>query len=440
MASTAADTTPGSGLRRALGTGFAISAVLGTIIGLGILRTPGEIAAVFPDPLLFTMLWVVGGIFVLMSAGVACELVGMTPRSGGPYMLVRRAFGTYPGFVIGWVDWLSFTANIALKSVVLAEYVALLMPLSTAGRTLLAVVVTTVFAGLQLRGVALGARIQQIAAACMALTVIGFTLALLFSGSEPAAPPPLLSDPDTAAYALVAAAIIFTYDGWLGVSYFGGEIIGGGRAVALACLRAVLMVFVLYVGLMAALAFSVPLSQLAGEELALSAALEMAVSPAASMIVLLAAIMILLAHQNLQYMAGSRVMYALSHDKLGVDRAAVVATRGNPVFAVLLTWGVVVGLIAVGGFEFLLHLSVFFFVILYVVLLAGVVILRSREPAADRPYRAWGHPWTTTFCLLGWTAVSVFQAVSEPDTAVYALAMIAVSLPAYLLFFKRRVM
>ena len=101
--------------RRMFSSGFTLAVIVGGIIGLGILRTPGEVAAVVPDPLMFVSLWVLGGLFILLSTVVVAELVGMTPRSGGTYVLVRRAYGPFPGFVIGWVDWLTFVADIALK-------------------------------------------------------------------------------------------------------------------------------------------------------------------------------------------------------------------------------------------------------------------------------------------------------------------------------------
>ena len=114
--------------KRVLGSGFSLAVIIGGIIGLGILRTPGEVAAVVPDPLMFVSLWVLGGLFILLSTVVVAELVGMTPRSGGTYALVRRAYGPFPGFVIGWVDWLSFVADIALKAVVVTEFAAMLYP------------------------------------------------------------------------------------------------------------------------------------------------------------------------------------------------------------------------------------------------------------------------------------------------------------------------
>jgi len=60
-----------------------MAAIIGGTIGLGILRTPGEVAAVVTDPLMFVSLWVVGGLFSLLCAIVLAELIGMTPRSGG---------------------------------------------------------------------------------------------------------------------------------------------------------------------------------------------------------------------------------------------------------------------------------------------------------------------------------------------------------------------
>jgi APA family basic amino acid/polyamine antiporter len=171
--------------------------------------------------------------------------------------------------------------------------------------------------------------------------------------------------------------------------------------------------------------------------LALAGALEMVVSPLASTVVLVAAIIMLLAHQNLLYMSTPRILQALAVDGLAVRRAARISKGGNPIFAVLLSWGLSVGLIMIGGFEFLLHLSVFFYVFLYVLLIGGVIILRSRQPDADRPYLAWGHPWSTYTCLLGWLVLALFQAAVQIHTAVYAAIMVAISWPVYRALVRR---
>ncbi|MFQ6618255.1 MAG: amino acid permease, partial [Fidelibacterota bacterium] len=169
--------------KRILSSGFTLAVIIGGIIGLGILRTPGEVAAFVPNPLMFVSLWAFSGLFILLSTGVVAELVGMTPRSGGTYALVRRAYGPFPGFVIGWVDWLTFVADIAFKAVVITEFAAMLYPGIRQWQTPLAIMVSSVFAAVQLRSVTLSAKIQQMAAASLALIVVGFTLALVFAES-----------------------------------------------------------------------------------------------------------------------------------------------------------------------------------------------------------------------------------------------------------------
>jgi APA family basic amino acid/polyamine antiporter len=320
---------------------------------------------------------------------------------------------------------------------VVTEFAAVLIPATAPWQTPLAIMVSSLFAALQLRGVALGAKIQEIAAAAMALIVVGFTVALVFGKS---AVSDAASVPDAAtglsAWSLVIASIIYTYDGWSTAAYFSGEIKGGSGAVARACIKGLVIVILLYVFLLAALAWKVPLSSLAGEELALASALEMVVSPLASTVVLVATILILLAHQNLMYMSTPRVLQALAVDGLAIRRAGKISEGGNPIFAVLLTWGLSVGLIMIGGFEFLLHLLIFFYIFIYVVLIVGVLILRSRQPDTDRPYRAWGHPWSTYLCLVVWLLIGLYDAVAEIKTAGYAVAMVAMAWPTYWLLVR----
>ena len=153
----------GQSLQRLLGKGFSVAACVGLVIGLGIMRTPGEIALVFNDPVSYMALWIGCGAFVLVSLLVVAELIAMTPRSGGLYAMVAHAYGRYPGFLIGWTDWVANCASVALKAVVLLEYLAMLVPSVAPHQTVIALLVTTSFAILQLGGTQLGGGIQKFA-------------------------------------------------------------------------------------------------------------------------------------------------------------------------------------------------------------------------------------------------------------------------------------
>lgn len=418
--------------KRALPSRFVIAVTVGGVVGLGILRGPGEIAAVVTEPGLYLTLWFLGGLFILLSTAVVAELLGMTPRSGGAYPLIRHAYGPYPGFVIGWADWLSFAADLALKAVVVMEFVAILLPQTEAWSRPLAVLVTTAFAAIQLRGIGLGALIQEFATSFIGLVIVLLSLVLFFVGvPQGAAAESMPADNTLSDWSLVIATIIFTYDGWLYAAYFSGELKGGAGAAARACIKGMVIVIALYMLMNAALIKSAGLAALAGSDLALARALELATLPAAGNIIVIAAILILLSHQNLAYMGGPRILQALAEDGFATQRATEVGKGGNPVFAVNLTWALSVGLIWIGGFEFLLLLSVFFYVPIYLAMIIGVMILRKREPDGDRPYVAWAHPYSTIVCLIGWTVITLFQAYVERETALYAVALIAISWPVY---------
>ena len=431
-------------LQRLLGKSFSIAACIGLVIGLGILRTPGEIATTVNDPVPYMALWIVCGLFVLLSLLVVAELIAMTPRSGGIYALVAHAYGPYPGFLIGWTDWVAACASMALKAVVMLEYVTLLAPDLIPYRIPIAVVVSTGFGLLQLRGVKVGAGIQQFASTGMGLIMIALAVAL-FAGFFMNGGPADVGDldvprgsPGWAAFGLVIAAVVFTYDGWYAASYFSGEVKAGGRAVAVGSLQAALIVMALYVALNLALVLSVPLAALIGHDLALAGALDIVYGDGAGTFVVFAAIFILLSHQNLQYMVASRVLYSLSEDGLGTRRATNVNKKGTPAGATILTWLLTIFLIIVGQFELLLSLVTIFFMAMYVGLVIGVFRLRRQEPDAERPFRAWGFPVTGVICAVGWTAVAVFVAVTNPESAVYGVILTAISVPVYLFLRRRR--
>ncbi len=79
-------------LTRALPSRFVLAVTVGGVVGLGILRGPGEIAEVVTKPSSYLALWLVAGLFVLLSTAVSAELVGMTPRSGGFYLCISISY------------------------------------------------------------------------------------------------------------------------------------------------------------------------------------------------------------------------------------------------------------------------------------------------------------------------------------------------------------
>src|ERR1044072_4503596 len=143
-------------LLRVLGVSFGLAGTLGGTIGMGILRTPGEVAKQLPTPTLFIGIWIVGGLYALLGAISVAELGAMIHRSGGFYVFAHRALGNYAGFVVGWSDWMSSCATNALISMVVGEYTGVLLPTLATHQQPVALIVTLFFALLHWRGVLWG--------------------------------------------------------------------------------------------------------------------------------------------------------------------------------------------------------------------------------------------------------------------------------------------
>jgi APA family basic amino acid/polyamine antiporter len=127
----------------------------------------------------------------------------------------------------------------------------------------------------------------------------------------------------------------------------------------------------------------------------------------------------------------SRVAFALGRDGAAPHFLASVNKGGTPGTA-LIASSAVAGLFLLGGaFEKVIAVCAFLFVASYTLSFASVFVLRRREPLADRPYRAWGHPWTTGIVLLGSVLFLGGVVASDPKTGLVALGLVAVSFPIY---------
>lgn len=429
-------------LLRVLGVVFGLAVTVGITIGMGILRTPGEVAQQLPHRGLFMGAWVLGGVYALCGAVSVAELGTMVPRSGGFYVFVRRALGEYPGFVVGWSDWLSTCGTVAAVALVIGEYAGLLVPALAGREAPVAACVAVAFALLQWRGVRWGSRSQELTSLLKSLAFAALIAAcFLYGGGVTAAESrPALTPAVPAGLGLLTAVvlalqgIIYTYDGWYSTVYFGEEVLDTARNIPRAMIGSVLLVIVVYVLFNAALLYVLPVEQLAGQKLAAGAAAEAVFGPRGAMVIGVVAIVSLLASVNGNTMTAPRIVYAMSRDRLFWGAAARVNRGGTPTLALALSTAAAVLLILFSGtFAKLLAGLAFFFVTNLMLVFLSTFVLRRREPHAVRPYRAWGYPLTTAFALAVSAAFLAGAVWGDTENSLYALALLALSLPVYLL-------
>lgn len=437
-------TTSGRGkLLKVLGMWFGIAVAVGNTIAAGIVRTPGNIAQWLPDPFLFLGIWLAGGLYALCGASSLAELGAAIPRSGGQYNFSRRAIGDYAGFVVGWSDWLSSCGTMAAVAIVIGEYSGKLVSSLVGWEKAIAVFTIVGFAILQWRGVRWGSWTQLVTAALKTGAFLVLIAACFLLGGPAHEAARAVSAPALPqGWALVVAvmlalqAVLYTIDGWNGVIYFGEEVQDIGRSVPRAIFGSVFSIVAIYLLLNAAALYVLPINEIAGNTFALGAAAQRIFGEYGDPIIRSIMVVSLLSCINAVQLFCSRVLYSMAEDGLFLERASRVNTGGTPELALLLS--TVAGVLFVmGSFERVIAMLSFFFVANYTLSYLSLFILRKKEPGLDRPYKAWGYPWTTSIALVGSALFLVGSIATDQQNAPYAVLLLALSYPLYRILRRR---
>jgi len=423
-------------LLRVLGVGFGLAVTIGGTIGMGILRTPGDIATQLPTPTFFIGVWIVGGVYALLGAISIAELGAAIPRSGGFYVFAHRALGNYAGFIVGWSDWMSTCATLAVISMVVGEYMGVLVPAVASKQKAVALTVVLFFALLQWRGIRWGSFTQNITSLLKVLVFVAFVVfAFLYAPTRGtnAASSMKHGFALLAAIILALQGVLYTYDGWYGICYFGGEIRDPKRDVTRSMFGGVLSVIAIYVLVNFALLHVMPLSEFAGEPLAVGKAAGLIFGRYGDTAIRALAIVSMLSTINAYTLSAPRTLYAMSCDGLFTHHGTTVNKGGTPTITLFISTIVAVLFIVSGTFNQVLAVIAFFFVSYYTMAFISVFVLRKSEPDLPRPYRVWGYPWTTIIVTIGSIAFLAGAVAGDTKNSLWALALLAISGPVYLL-------
>ncbi len=422
-------------LHQVLGTAFGVAVLVGNSIGVGILKTPGEVARLVPSTTIYLVVWLVGGLYALLGAMTLSEPGAMIQRSGGQYPIVHRALGPFPGFMVGWSDWLSTSASIALVAMGFAEYLAPLIPALGNSQALVAGALVLAFGLMQWKGVKRGEVAQQILTAfkALALAILAVTAVLLAVPDQGVAPAVSLPAGMAllAAFALALPNVIFTHDGWTGPIYFGEETVDAGRSIPRAMISGVLVVLVIYLLLNIAMLRVLGVDRMAGDAFPAATVAGLLFGAKGDLILRLIILGSFLGAINANVMMAPRVVIAMSEDRLMPPAFTTVNAGGTPTVSHWATIGVTIAFIVSGTFNAVLTLAAFFFVFNYTLSFASTFVLRRTEPDTPRPFRVPAFTFTVGIALLGSIGFIVSALLSDTSNALKSIALLALSYPVY---------
>ncbi|MHB8405354.1 MAG: APC family permease [Gammaproteobacteria bacterium] len=423
-------------LLRVLGMAFALAIGIGTTIGGGILRTPGDIAALLPSTWLFMAVWVFGAINALLGATVFSELGAMMPRAGGPYVFARQALGDYAGFFVGYTYWIQVCAVQAALSLLIGEYAPALVPALIGHALVVAFVVLLGLVILQWQGVRWGGHIQTLITLAKVLAFSALIIAAFVMPHAPVSGTAALAVPHGLALmiALILAmqGIIFSYNGYFYVCFFGEELRNPGRDIPRAIFRSVFLIIVVYLLLNLAFLWVLPISRMANAPFVGGVVAHVLFGERGDLIITAIVIISLLGTINAQVLISARLLLAMGRNRLFLRQATTVNSGGTPTVAMLLGTAVACVFMFSGTFKAVLGVIAVFMVVNYLLMYVSLIVLRRRESATPRPYKAWGYPWTTLLAILIGLVFLAGVIVSDRRHTLIALVCLIISYPLYL--------
>jgi APA family basic amino acid/polyamine antiporter len=380
---------------------------------------------------LILLLWALGAMQALLEANIAAELATALPRSGGFYIYAQRAFGDVGGLIVGWTVWISRLASTAALSVAFANFLSLLYPSLVAHEAVVAVAMQVVIYAINILGLREGSIIQKTTSLIKALALAAFCVIALIV-AKPAFPttimpviPAITFMGIVGAYQLIAGA----YSGWYEPVFFSEENTNPGRNLPRAMFIGIALGAGLYLAVNAALLYSLGPAGVARTSLPFTLVLNQLGGTLPGSLFAIAAMISVASCANGGIMSASRVLLALSRDRLLPVQFAEVNKGGSPWVSYIVTAVLTIILALSGSFALLFGLIGTLNAGSAVLCITAIFVLRRREPNLPRPYKAYGYPWLPALALVIDAVLLVLFLASNWLGGVYASALWLLCIP-----------
>lgn len=436
----------GSQLSRVLGTGSIIGIVVGTMIGSGIFIVPATVAAEVKAPLIMLAVWIVGGLLSVFGALSLAELAAAYSETGGIYVYLREAYGPLAGFLFGWTLFLVIdSGSIAALSVAFAsKYLPHFFHVTPVVQKAVAILFILILMGINYLGVKRGAFFQNLLTTLKFAALLGVSgVVFLFARGDWAnfvTPPASGTGGDIVGkFGLALVAALWAYKGFESSTYNSGETRNPSRTLPVGIIAGCGLVTLLYLLANAAYLYAVPAGEMARSSRIAADAMNAAVGPLGASIVSFIILFSIMGAANGHILTGPRVYYAMAKDGLFFRKMASVHPKyRTPHVSILVvgSWSILLSLS--GTFEQLLRYVVFGHWIFMGLAVSAVIVMRKKRPDLPRPYRALGYPVTPGLFVLAALFVTVNALIGTFWNSFAGLAIIALGVPAYLYWNKKR--
>ncbi len=418
--------------------------IVGQVVGIGIFLTPAGMARELGASGLVYAMWLLAGFMALAGALCYGELGSSFPEAGGAYVYLREAWGEPLAFLYGWKCLLVMDPGItAALAAGLAEYVAYLVPLDTAGRKAVAVFFILLLAAVTVVGTRLAAGTLVFVTA-LKLALLAFIVFWGFAagGVDWTRVLPTLTRPEEAVPLVPALAggfvsAFFSFGGWWEAARMAGEVRDPQRTLPRAFVLGITVVTAAYVLTSAVFMGLVPAGAIPDADAFAGRVGERLFGPAGGTVLALGVVVSVLGSLGAVMLGSPRLYVALGRDGLFPAPLARLHPRlGTPAAAIAVQASLAILLVIVGTFSDIVAYFVFVTVAFIALSVAGLYRLPSAADGFRTPLR---RLTPAVFVFLSLVLLALLLA-GKPTQALLGTAVVAAGAPVYVLLRRRGIL
>ena len=411
--------------------------VVSLVIGMGIFRTPVNVAAKAQIPELFYLAWFIGGFVAFCGALTYAEIGSRYPVTGGYYKIFSAAYHPSIAFAINCIVIISSAASVAAISIIGAEYLGkIVLPDSMqtdAYRVAIAITTILVFYLINLLGLKASAKTQNV----LTIVKIGLIFLLIcavFFGSQPETIIPVFktangnlpSWPDYGkALGLCLIAVSFSYAGYAQTINFGGEVKDAKKVIPRSIIIGLTIIVILYLVLNYVYVKVIGFEELKTAESIAAILASKIFGPAGFKMLSVIIFVSVMGYVNVNLLSNPRAMFAMGEEG-ALPKIFSKMNKKTEVITVSLTVFTLVAVVIIfyaKTFDKILNYTIFLESISMASSAATIFILRKRTAHLDKKtiYTVPLYPVLPIIFIAAYTFVAISIYADDPNAALNGL-------------------
>ena len=412
--------------------------VVSLVIGMGIFRTPVNVAKQAGSADMFFLAWIVGGLIALCGALTYAEIGSRYPVTGGYYKIFSYCYHPSIAFAINCIILVSNAASLAGVALIGSEYLANVLFKNSENINSIKLTISTiaviVFFGVNLLGLKMSARTQNVLT-IIKIGVVVFLISALFTGDYAT---PLTPEPVTdagfmttiKAFGACLVAVSFTYGGYQQTINFGGEVQNPSKILPKGIFFGIAIIMLLYLTINYTYYKVIGFGNLKGAQSIAAILAGKLFGEKGFTILSVLLFLSVLAYVNVLLMSNPRVMYAMSDEgvlpavfkKVTIKRNVIVVSLSAFTALCLIT------LFYGKTFDEILDHTIFLDSIGMATSTATIFILRKRGVGEDvkDSYRMKLYPLLPLIFIAAYIFLATSIAINTPKAAWVSALVFAV--------------